>query len=506
MNSSIDKLSRSEIVFLLVLLLAGCVFFLANLGNHYLWQDEAQTALISKTILSEGVPKGYDGKNFFSQELGAEYGENYTYRWHTWFPFYVSALFFKLCGISTFTARFPFALFGIATVILTYFYTRRVTGCKRTAATAALLLLLCVPFLILSRQARYYSMTAFFSLLSLYAYDGILGQRKHAVSLLVLGATLLFHTHYIYTATLFAAIFVHVLLHKRESFKCVLLAASAVAIINLPWAIWLRGMKYGERYGDQLFDALRWILFTSDYISQLMKHVFPFWLIIVLLVVALIEFRKHKSLNIKNKKLATNVSLSILFLASNIAALAVASPAPFFRYLSPLLPIMCVLMAMIVNSAIRANVVLGVAAFSAIVATSALPDFVYELSHDFDGPIEGIVDYLKDNGDEDDIVLITYGDMPLKFYTDMRVYGGLTGEDLSAAQQADWVILRSYAISSKDEAVRFFALQYVSLEEYEEVVLDFPDTSFHNRESPEFHLFKTSTLKDRVVILRRKVR
>jgi len=29
--------------------------------------------------------------------------------------------------------------------------------------------------------------------------------------------------------------------------------------------------------------------------------------------------------------------------------------------------------------------------------------------------------------------------MPLKFYTDMRVIGGLTGEDLSGAQNADWV-------------------------------------------------------------------
>ena len=64
-------------IILCVILLGSLCLLLANLGNQYLWEDEAQTALISKTILTEGVPRGYDGKNFFSQEGGAEYGDNY---------------------------------------------------------------------------------------------------------------------------------------------------------------------------------------------------------------------------------------------------------------------------------------------------------------------------------------------------------------------------------------------------------------------------------------------
>lgn len=87
------KLSQKELFFLLLVVVIASILFFANLGNIYLWQDEASTALISKTVLQYGVPKGYDGKNYFSQELGTEYGKNYIWKWHPWFPFYYLAVF-----------------------------------------------------------------------------------------------------------------------------------------------------------------------------------------------------------------------------------------------------------------------------------------------------------------------------------------------------------------------------------------------------------------------------
>ena len=63
---------QGQLVILIVILIGSEILLLANLGNQYLWQDEAQTALISKTILTDGVPRGYDGKNSFSQEGGAD--------------------------------------------------------------------------------------------------------------------------------------------------------------------------------------------------------------------------------------------------------------------------------------------------------------------------------------------------------------------------------------------------------------------------------------------------
>ena len=85
------------------LLVAASVLLLANLGNIYLWQDEAQTALIAKTVLTHGVPVGYDGTNYFSQEFGVDYGKNYLWLWQPWFQFYLLAGFFAAFGVSTFT-------------------------------------------------------------------------------------------------------------------------------------------------------------------------------------------------------------------------------------------------------------------------------------------------------------------------------------------------------------------------------------------------------------------
>ena len=138
-----EKSDKGFVCELLVLSLAA-ILFLANLGNGYLWQDEAQTALIARTILHGGLPLGYDGLNSFSQELGADYGAGYLWKWHPWFPFYLLALFFSV-DVSTFTARLPFALIGIATVVLVYFFVRENWHNRRLALLAALLCLRAHP-------------------------------------------------------------------------------------------------------------------------------------------------------------------------------------------------------------------------------------------------------------------------------------------------------------------------------------------------------------------------
>src|ERR1035437_6374996 len=87
-----------EYIFVFILLVFSVFFLFYALGTRYLWQDEAQTPLIAKTILQTGFPYGTDGVNFFSQEGGIEYGHNYLWKWHPWLPFYVEALSIKVLG------------------------------------------------------------------------------------------------------------------------------------------------------------------------------------------------------------------------------------------------------------------------------------------------------------------------------------------------------------------------------------------------------------------------
>ena len=41
-------------------------------------------------------------------------------------------------------------------------------------------------------------------------------------------------------------------------------------------------------------------------------------------------------------------------------------------------------------------------------------------------------------------------------------------------------------------------------DKFNQIVIDYPDTAFENRETPKYHRFRTATAESRVVILQRK--
>lgn len=485
------------------MVIIASLLFICNLGNHYLWQDEAQTALISKTILTEGVPRGYDGTNYFSQEEGAEYGENYIWKWHTWLPFYIVAGFFKLFGISTFTARLPFAFFGIASVVCCYYFCKVAWQNKKIALASAILLITCVPFLILSRQCRYYSMTAFFSLWGLLSYLQILKQHKYSSICFVIASTLLFHTHYIYCATLLATVLLHSLLFDRKVFKRLLLLSLFVTLINGPWIIWLSGMKYGEQYGSKMFDPEWFSRLFGQYLSLIGDFIFTPYLFLTIPAILLGNKLKTGKFRSIEKNSFSSLILLSLFLAINLIALSMVSPYPFFRYLSPLVPVLIILGGYLIVSTSRLFFLLPIPIIVALLFTGSMGDFIYELTHDYNGPLEGITKYLNENSDDDDIVLITYGDMPLKFYTDLRIVGGLTGEDLSVVSEPDWIIVRRNNVSGYTKPV-LEHIKTIKPANYQSIILDCSDIPFENREEPALHQYRTYLSEDKVVIHRRK--
>ncbi len=499
---------RTELIFLAIVLCASLALCLVNLGNHYLWQDEAQTALISKTVLTHGTPQGYNGLNYLSQEIGAEYSNpengDYTWRWHTWLTFYVLAAFFKLFGEGTLVARLPFAIFGIATVFMTYAFCRAYWKDRKVALFTAALLLLSVPFLILCRQCRWYSLSTFFSMWCLHAYVGLLQGKKRSSPSFVIASFLLFHTHYVYCATMLGAVGLHALLFHFNRFKRVFILGTVVVLINLPWILWLAGMRYGDRYGGDLITEDKFFHFTRWYFRLICTHIFtPASILILLLAGIASKIKTGAFWDIKNEEWK-KTCLLLFFTLTNIVALSIASPWPYFRYISPIVPVLIVVLGLLAASASRLHWGAAVAIGAAWVLLNPMADFLYELTHDYNGPNEGIVKYLNEHAEPDDIVLATYGDMPLKFYTGLRVIGGLTGEDLSEAEGADWVIFRHHKPSPLMHSVFDFVDKDLPKEKYELITLDYPDIPFENREEPEKHLFRTSSSKLLVPILRKK--
>ena len=494
----------AEYLFLLVVMGVASFLLLANLGNSYLWQDEAETALISKTVLNRGLPYGTDGKNSFSQDSGAEYGEYYLWNRHPWLQFYLVAASFKVFGTNTLAARLPFVLFGIGSILLTYFFSKSLLMSTKTAMLATVLLVLSVPFLLLCRQCRYYSPAIFFSLAALYAYIGILRKKRFAFIIFVASMFLLFNTQYLYVVSLLPAILIHTLVCHRERLRMVLLASAVVVVLNLPGIIWFGGMEYEGHHGAfavltaGVMVFFKWII---AFTSQILRYVFSPVLVlsaVILCVIALMGRKKNKLSHIDP---VTKSGLLLLcgFIASTLLVLALFCDCPFFRYLGPLIPVFCIIGAAILSPIMKFHPIVPPVLITVMVLIGPMRHFLYEITHDYDGPIEGIVKYLKEHANEDDTVVTTYGDLPVKFYTDMRVVGGLTGEDLSAAKEAEWIILRKYGDRTRTESI----LKHMAGKKYETITIAYPDILWENRPSPMYHHYRTVRNETPVVIHRR---
>jgi 4-amino-4-deoxy-L-arabinose transferase-like glycosyltransferase len=494
------RLSQDALAVALIATLASALL-LANLGNRYLWQDEAQTALIAETILSQGIPHGSDGTNYFSQELGAEYADNTVWKWHTWLSFYLVWASFLVFGVNTFAARLPFALLGIATVALTYATARALWRDRRAAVAAAAMLALCVPFLLLSRQCRYYSAAAFFSLLALYAYARLRRGERGPLWLLFAAATLLFHSHYVYAATLLVTLLLHALAFERGKLRGVLIVGAGTLLFNLPWILWFSTIRYGENYAERLLDWESSWRYARRFVRLLFSDFFHPSLLLIPPVLAIWSAVSKRGAT--DGEAWRGVWLVLLFVIVNVAALALVSPGAYVRYLAPLVPPLFLIAGLLVGALLHRSLLVGSAAallWLGGVAAGSLRDYLHEITHDYDGPVEGIVGFLNERASAGDTVAITYGDLPLKFYTDLRVIGGLTGEDLSEADGADWIILRRHRYTEEEKRVWEALVSRVSPEAYEAYTLDVPDLAWSNREDIRLHHFETVRNYPRVVI------
>ena len=97
---------------MVLITLLSAPLFLFGLGNTYLWQDEAQTALLARSVLKHGVPMVGQGAESLSAVMGTDAGVGGIYFQVSWLQAYLTAASFSLFGESSWAARIPFALAG----------------------------------------------------------------------------------------------------------------------------------------------------------------------------------------------------------------------------------------------------------------------------------------------------------------------------------------------------------------------------------------------------------
>jgi len=521
--------------FVWLLLIAATVLLLARLDNIYLWQDEAETALLSQRLRTYGLPLAFDGRNLIRQApKDVQYTSDYVWVYHPWLPFFLTALSFSLLGATTFAARLPYALAGLATVLLLYHSTRRHLRDQRVAMLASTFLMLCVPFLLHARQCKYFPFAALFTVATLDAYLLLLEKEeaRRALPYFVLAGFCLFQSNFGAFVPMIAALGAHFLLSGRQwdDVRRIGLAVGILALLVVPWAIYLQAWARG-RFA---FDVYRFVGHLVHYGVYITGWVFPLPLLLAF-AYGYARARKRRALEPRQVSVvhlySLVVAITLLFLSATFIWM-------YFSYIVQLVPLLMVFLALTVVKALERSRPLGYVLIALLVTTnvlhvfpyavpvtrefkwaslaprpylaetdaliasagtarSDLADYFYELLHDYDGPNEGIVLFLREHAAPGDMVLANYGELPIAFYTGLDIAGGLSAYRIERFGQARWVINRRDG-PYPDEMVRIIAQG-----SYEAIDIPYPDLPWGNRPVPEYHKFATVHDAPDVVIHRR---
>lgn len=207
----------------LVLILAT-VLRLINL-NQSLWLDEATQAIVSsqsiKTIILE---RSGDFQPPLSYIL-----------YHFWIIFGRFEIWLRLLP----------AIFGVGTVYLIFLLTKQFAS-QKIALIASFLMTISAFHIYYSQEVRMYSMAAFFTTFSMYAFYLSLRKKSLSSSLAyVVSSVLLIYTHYLGFLILFSQL-IYVAVFQKESIKDLFKKQLGVIILWLPWLpLFLNQLKNG---------------------------------------------------------------------------------------------------------------------------------------------------------------------------------------------------------------------------------------------------------------------
>jgi 4-amino-4-deoxy-L-arabinose transferase-like glycosyltransferase len=166
LNSGAKSLQK-KILSILLILACGLVLFFFNLGGWDLWNpDEPRYAQIAKEMLKSG--------NFLIPHLN---GEVYYDKPPLFFA--LIALSYKLIGkINSFSARLPSAFFSLLTLIVVFYFGKRLKN-ETAGLISALVLATSFQFFWLSRRANIDSTLVFFTTLSIFSFHvGISSEKR----------------------------------------------------------------------------------------------------------------------------------------------------------------------------------------------------------------------------------------------------------------------------------------------------------------------------------------
>jgi len=367
-------LHRRRVALVAASVAAAAALAFHGLDNHLLWDDEANTALFARNLLAHGELTAFDGTNLVGFRGGGELDENLVNVYMPPLQYWVAAAGFAVLGESTYAARVPFVLLGLASLALLAVFGRRLLGDGFPWWLPVTLAALSPALLLFIRNCRYFAPGAFLVLALLvgFTHRGVRA-RDHALALALAGAAsaLLVLTNYFNAFVGLGAMASLLLLREYRSRRHLARAGLALAICGAMLAhVWLNlnPLETGNIREDTTGAVQRFFTLLGWQLAGLGTfEFFP----VLLAPLAFLPLAVRRLAG--ERPVAARAMVLAAGLLAAIAATALTSPQSVsgsmvadMRYLVPLIPLGAVVTAVIVVLLFRLWKPLGFAAFGLV--------------------------------------------------------------------------------------------------------------------------------------------
>ncbi|HEV2328849.1 MAG TPA: glycosyltransferase family 39 protein [Verrucomicrobiae bacterium] len=447
--------------------LATLVFFLAfcNLDSRPFWGDEAETALLARNVLKFGVPKVDDGVNHISIHGDRFDARDGVWTWSPWLQDYIAAGSFAVFGQTTWAGRAPFTFIGWLAVIALGFAAWQIYRSHCVALAAMLLLGTSEVFLLHIRQCRYYSITVLAQIVLVYGLYQIFVKNKSGSWFILAGLLVQFYCNYtcaIANGPVLVWLALRLFSQDRGAFRRLLLCFGIFILLTVPWLLFSEIWRQGSAEGRDI-----WMHLIRFYAWQFHFHFFP-WCFVLLPICGWAVctaatwrvfgrwFRRTNGKTNQASGYAIDgspkapaiiaqfehylVGLIILYVP-----VLLIMPLAFSRYLLPLLPIACLLVAVWLFRYIKWTavvcVILMVQCLTNLLAVATDPfgkeypmrspfaDVLFSSLLPYADRLTDLLKFFHDNARPADTVLSWDPEFPLAFYTYLKIVDGRLTRD-----------------------------------------------------------------------------
>lgn len=291
---------------LVIVIIFGSYIRVQNLGESSLWIDEGYSINGAFAVQEHGYPLLESGRLYTNQPLAS-------------YMVAGSITLFGLDPYNPWSARIPSVVFGIATILAVFLFTRRLFGNDWIALGASIIIAFLPWEIAWSRQARGYTMLQFFLIASLDQLLAFMRDKKFISSVAaVVSLVLAFFSHALTIAFLpgfFFILAVWIVRNRKNLPHIALLPISIIALGTL----WI-GLQYIQ--GLTIYNYLSWY---NDFITT------SFPLLFGLGVTGFLFAMLHEERELSGSLLLATCAIAYVIIAAY-------GQTVHYRYLTALLP------------------------------------------------------------------------------------------------------------------------------------------------------------------------